>query len=246
MQFFTGIEIDGSSLGEGAAAPYEQTVSRILYDISFAGQAGRAVLRPFRNRELARPVRIVPWNQPGALTPPQPDRGRNEQLANMAPAGTPLVDEFHPSQILGIGTGWGLHVLINYSPNTLHTTGPGGRRDEALVHELVHAIRAIRGHFQGYRFGHHFGDWEEFFAILVSNIYISELQGPLRGDHRARRVGRNFHLNTMSHGQAAQYANDPEYAHLIEQFIRSDPALSADLAAVPSQFNPIRDHLPHV
>jgi hypothetical protein len=245
MQFFTGIEIDGSSLGEGAAAPYEQAVSRILYDISVSGQAGRAVLGPFRNRELARPLRIVPGNRPNTvpnIDPAATEQAFTAQAANTVPAGVPIVGR---GQILAIGTGGGLHALMHFSPRGVHA-----RADQVLLHELVHAIRFIRGQNVTYGLGHHFDNWEEFFAVLVEDIYLSELHRPVRRGHQGvgTRPGNpaSFATRPGHGGPAARNVLDQEYAHLIEQFIRSDPALSADLAAVPSQFNPIRDHLPHV
>jgi hypothetical protein len=252
MQFFTGIEIDGSSLGTHAGPPYEQAVSRILYDISFAGQVGRAVLRPFRDRELARPLRIVPGNRPDTvpnIDPAATEQAFIAQAANVVPAGVPIVDR---GEILAIGAGGGLHALMHFSPDRLHAHGPGVRADQVLVHELVHAIRFIRGRNLTYRLAHHFDNWEEFFATLVENIYLSEHHRPLRADHRRHshtsHAGHNFGAFAMRPGHggpAARNVLDLEIDNLIEQFIRSDPALSADLAAVPSHFNPIRERLLH-
>src|SRR5262249_10137003 len=55
--------------------------------------------------------------------------------------------------------------------------GPGLAADEVLVHELAHAWRAVNGTI---KWG---SDMEEFFAMLIANIYMSEKgRGPLRSN----------------------------------------------------------------
>jgi hypothetical protein len=81
------------------------------------------------------------------------------------------------------GTGQGVDVIISFDPDQFATSeGPGSLADEILLHELVHAMRDVGG--KGTRcFGAPRGfnsDYEEFVAVVIANVYNSELGRPLR------------------------------------------------------------------
>jgi hypothetical protein len=71
---------------------------------------------------------------------------------------------------------------------------------------------------------------DDFFAVMVANMYSSELGRPLRRSHA------NFAV--MLPAEAARVP--AQYAGLITQFGRRQPALLAGLAQIGSPFNPFR------
>ena len=89
-------------------------------------------------------------------------------------------------------TGTGSDVQIFFSPETSGKSGCGGGRygslpDEVLLHEMVHALRAMQGKrnpvpteggLKGY------DNEEEFLAVVVTNVYMSaNNKTQLRADH---------------------------------------------------------------
>jgi hypothetical protein len=98
------------------------------------------------------------------------------------------------------GTGAGSDSEVHFTPQeTVPICGSGvvasacrlrgqaeHNPDETLLHELVHSLRELLGQF--YRYPTVVSDYdneEEFFAILLVNIYISEKGGKvLRASHR--------------------------------------------------------------
>jgi Effector protein len=78
------------------------------------------------------------------------------------------------------GTGKGVNVVIFFSAEIWESkgapNGPGDLPDEVLFHELTHATRMIRGRMthvpvEG---GGGYGNIEEYFATVITNVYISE------------------------------------------------------------------------
>jgi hypothetical protein len=67
--------------------------------------------------------------------------------------------------------------------------GPASRPDEVLFHELVHACRELRGVL--YRSGVNggFDNEEEYLAVVIDNIYLSEKgQTQLRASHYGHTI----------------------------------------------------------
>lgn len=89
------------------------------------------------------------------------------------------------------GKGGGSDVDVLWHPKDLTCSGgkkcAGNQADEVLFHELTHALRfaagksncvSMTGKYKSY------GDEEEFYAIVISNIYLSEKgKTDLRADH---------------------------------------------------------------
>jgi hypothetical protein len=114
--------------------------------------------------------------------------------------------------------------------------------DEALFHEFVHAFRMasgkatdapiVKGGLLNYQ------DDEEFIAVLVTNIYITDpsnkSHSSLRRDHVSFKtlesdVAESF---TFFRSSVSTY-------HLVEKFCKENPAFTQNLAAVKASFNPI-------
>jgi hypothetical protein len=99
-----------------------------------------------------------------------------------------------------VGLGGGTPVIIDYSPDmwgkggSAHASGPGMQADEVLCHELVHAGRQMKGLESNRALGANavdkkYENEEEFVAIVVTNIYLSEKkQSKLRGTHDLKEV----------------------------------------------------------
>jgi hypothetical protein len=170
--------------------------------------------------------------------------------------GMPLLDsEGKPSRDahgrpLGGGTGKGSDVRIHFTPDmwmpfssgrssrfSHPPTGPGTRADEVLLHELVHACRDMRG--VRYRLGvnKHMDNEEEFLAVVITNIYLSEKgQTDLRASHRGYTILRDpdkfldqTHINLQ-----------PRV--LLERLRLAQFTLFQSLTEIDAPFNPVRQY----
>jgi len=112
---------------------------------------------------------------------------------------------------------------------------------EILVHELVHSLRRISGHLHRNRVINKlqpYSNTEEFLAILVTNIFISDVTNPnktsLRADHQSHAAVdpeladsfRFFSLGTRAF-------------NVIANFCDENRGFTGMLAKVPARFNPI-------
>jgi hypothetical protein len=116
---------------------------------------------------------------------------------------------------------------------------PGLAPDEILFHEIVHASRLI---------GNDFGprNEEEFFAVLVTNIYMSE-KGKRFSELRYRYDARSRGLKASEaqpYGfllQTDEVMNEDHYV-LIDKYCRQHPQVAPMIAKAPVEFNPIREY----
>lgn len=72
---------------------------------------------------------------------------------------------------------------------------------------------------------------DDFFAVMITNVYASELHRPLRRDHNG------FQLLNRS---AASVRSDPAFAGFFRSFATAMQPLNAFLAGVDTPFNPWR------
>lgn len=114
---------------------------------------------------------------------------------------------------------------------------PGSEMDEVLLHEMVHGVRKLSGHSNSWsekhklRFGN-YDDIEEVFAILVANIYRSEIgRKGLRKDHHGF-----VKIETTDRRFLANAANRARLARLR----REQPEFFDALQDVEADFNPTR------
>jgi hypothetical protein len=109
---------------------------------------------------------------------------------------------------------------------------------EALLHELVHAMRTIKGMTDETPTGPPFNDTiEEFVAVLVSNIHIGERNpGGLRAGHRG------FLPMPATWATSEGFLADPDNRRLVKYLLRQDPYFCRNLARTVyvNSFNPIR------
>ena len=154
--------------------------------------------------------------------------------------------------------GGDIYVQVSFTPDaSCHVDPqtrdfkPGGTPTETLFHELVHAFRIVtekasdregpftnpfvpKSHPGSYP---EFDVEEDFFAVLITNIFSSETGRPLRKDH-----GPPEALPSQLSTNKGFLAIEP-YARLVRQFCIDHPSVSQELRDVPSAFNPIKEVL---
>src|SRR5215475_1457079 len=120
--------------------------------------------------------------------------------------------------------------------------GVGMEADQNLLHELVHALRRLRGvtdrtptKTYAYR------NLEEFACVLITNIATNEKNPgtPLRNGERA------FVAMPPEYRTSAGYLQNPEHRDLVKKIVDRDPNFARDIAnsPYPNPFNPVRRHL---
>jgi hypothetical protein len=117
--------------------------------------------------------------------------------------------------------------------------------DDVLFHELVHAYRAMLGIFEFVEVKDTWHFTEEFFAVVLTNIYVSETgrSGSLRGDH-----SEQFHsLKDVSGSESDESfylaPSNRRERTLIDQLCEEMPELTdplSDLVQKNGTWNPLR------
>jgi hypothetical protein len=115
----------------------------------------------------------------------------------------------------------------------------GAQPDEVLFHEMVHATRQMRGTFNPLPLGYLYDTEEEFFAILLANVYASETGRPidLRSDHHSFE-----HLTTDTNVRFLPKRDLNDYRYrLVAKLVHDEPRLARELNNVQhAPFNPVR------
>ena len=148
-----------------------------------------------------------------------------------------------------------VNVTVGFSPDASchrdpksRVYKPGGSPAETLFHELVHAFRLVTekatmrivysNPFVPEKLKLPEYDFEDdFFAILITNIFSSETGRPLRAGHKGLEALPS-HLSTDDGFLAVA-----DYARLVKQFCDDHPSVSGKLSKVASDYNPIRRFL---
>jgi Effector protein len=116
--------------------------------------------------------------------------------------------------------------------------------EEVLVHELVHAMRDMEGKFNPIALREpdkDYDDVEEFYAILVANIFMSE-----RGEKQLRKDHHDVkHPLKAAWSTSAGFLSDATNRKWVSRFcLFEEPTLARQIAALTtSPFNPIREFL---
>jgi hypothetical protein len=223
------ITVDGDSLPDADQGNYEAWVSGMLMSLSLF-VTPRAIFRKLNaHGGTWGGATIVPYHNSKYLA----RYGR----CNALQADSEGVPDL-PSLPLGGFT------PIYFSPQTYATgscgSGPAARPEEVLLHELVHAARflgrdsndrPLTGAMSGY------DDEEEFFAVLVTNIYVSETgRTNLRKDHHG-------HVNLPPPlNRPEAFLAIPENYRLIRTFCSQHPNIAPMIANANAAFNPIKTY----
>jgi hypothetical protein len=195
---------------------------------------------------------------------------------NAAPAGaeiyrggtddpkTPEDERYRKAPLLR-GTGRGTDVDIHYTPEDhswrCPTTfaplvksgcrfwGDDESTDTVLVHEMVHALRMMYGQsLQAPTYDKRYDNEEEFFAVLVANIYMAERGLALmRADHQSdatlsRKL--NTSQNFLGRDEDPPTTMQLENRRLVHKFICQNHTLCAHISGKSTAwFNPIREYM---
>jgi len=138
------------------------------------------------------------------------------------------------------GTGQGSNTEVRFTSEMWpgggsSTAGPGAEGSEILFHEMVHGLRQMRGVMQcaSTTMNRNFDTREEFMAILVSNMYRSELhRNGLRADHHG------FQPLPVAMQDASAFLST--YLDYVQQLVEEDRALAMLLKNVNCEFNPVK------
>ena len=151
-----------------------------------------------------------------------------------------------PAKVKGSGAGSDIHIY--FTPNMWKTpsklsfrsaaTGDGADMlaDEVLLHEMLHGYRQMTGRLLCTTEA--MGDYdtfEEFFSIVIANIYTSEVDGKrakLRADHHGYSKLKNVKNFVKDNMQGMRRING-ENPELVNRFGMQ----------VLAEFNPFRDFL---
>jgi hypothetical protein len=148
--------------------------------------------------------------------------------------GTPLFrkgDSADPDR-LGTGAGSDVCVYFTAQDHLKEASLPGGREDEVLLHELVHSLRMALGLSLCLWMPDDYDTIEEFYAILIANIYRSECGW---FNLRANHFGKS---DLLDKDDVRFYC---KYKEQIDSFVKQMPAaFCQSIAAVQCRFNPIR------
>jgi hypothetical protein len=147
--------------------------------------------------------------------------------------------------VLGVFVAFTPEPSCNLDPSS-HKHEPGADPTEVLFHELVHSFNAvtetpydrkINNPFVPPALRPKYDTEDDFFAILITNIFASETSRPLRGGHEGfKRLQPE--LSTDDGFLAVE-----DYARLVKQFCDDHPSVSRELSRVTSEYNPIRRFL---
>jgi hypothetical protein len=120
----------------------------------------------------------------------------------------------------------------------------GALPQEILFHELVHAFRFVSGKRSTgpkVRLPHGvngFSGFEEFVAVLITNVFISDPTNPSKS--RLRRDSDNFGpLDTDLSDSFRYFAVSSHSFGLISRLCREHPAFTTKLAGIKAKFNPL-------
>jgi hypothetical protein len=152
--------------------------------------------------------------------------------------------------------GGALRGFVSYSPDTFSLHGAcsatksvpnrGLFWDEILFHELVHVFRNVSQKWNQPPLGfglHHYTDNEEFIAVLVTNIYISDRTNKIKSGLRADHDTFNP-LSTDFDEPFEIFSSSTQVFSLVEQFCRDNPGFTIRVAndVADAAFNPLADY----
>lgn len=145
-----------------------------------------------------------------------------------------------------------MSATVLFSPGTWDRSGPCGRilrdntrnratlPDEVLFHELVHALRTLAQISQMPTLAgglYRYDDFDEFCAVLATNIHISDrtnrAKTGLSADHHSGRP-----LETQLARSFEFFQSSLTTFEWVARFCRENPGFTKALAGVRADFNP--------
>jgi hypothetical protein len=211
------IEIDGSGFENPQL--FETTVLNLLKEIS-RKRVGLLVLYEVKNSGHTlkiRPAKSLMDSRVLSLS-------KTENGVKIAMGGTTVL-RFSPG---------------NYDPQSgkFVDIEPFFDADDVLLHELWHAARAMQGLSRLELTGDEYDDLEEFFAVLVSNVYLSET-----GRNHRLRAGHVPSLIVKLRLNSAEFWM--KYTERILRLKLQAPIFFNLMAQLNCLFNPFHDDMLH-
>jgi hypothetical protein len=223
-------------------------------------QTGKAVLAEIASAKSLR-LTITPFHSD------DPDVTNAEAVGEKDEDATPLGFEVRNEDGIklpgkGLGTGTGTSSTIDYTPGmwgpsgTAHVQGPGSLADEILCHELVHAGRQMKGIQHNKKVSDFYQNEEEYVAVVVTNIYMSEKkQTVMRASHFSEKIRKGDKVVGKKYQPLAdavhfldnpQNVTPPPYQLMEKIRSRQGSLWNALIGIGPSlaAFNPARDWEP--
>ena len=222
---------DGHILVDGDAN-YEAALERLVRQ-TFASQTGRAIATKIR----AHGNVLLTQDYPG-----MDRRELNDETTDARTKGLVVVG-FHPYDING-GT-----FVFNGKPVSktwvrAFSRAPGHLPDEDLVHELVHAARILGGDLKAIKLKGAMEKWdteEEFFAVVVTDIYSSEMNRDFRHFRKSHELAWTPEM-TAEEVEPWMFLFENDNYRLVEKFCNQHPTVAPLIASAQAEFNPIRDY----
>lgn len=116
--------------------------------------------------------------------------------------------------------------------------GLGADSDEVLLHEILHAYRKLRGTYNKMPLSQpdkSYDNIEEFFAIVISNIYMSE-----NGKTKFRKDHAGFDELPAKWATSETFIRDKDNFLWLEYFWGTERPLTSMLAFSSARFNPFK------
>jgi len=210
----------------------------------------------FRNKK--KTMLIIPWNELPYL-----DSATHNWKGFNATAGSTVLPKLTDGpvdmdQVKAAAANAKNHTLVRYNPGMWtgdqvaavgfiakaadFKVAPGVQKDEILLHEMVHGLRQMRGttDFHQPKDLPHYDTVEEFMAIVVSNVYRSEMKRPgLRQDHWGFRA-LPAELEDPQKFLDAPGSGGESNRSRMQQFKNENPDFCRDLKRSPAAFNPFK------
>jgi Effector protein len=240
------VTIDGTGTTHyKTVAEYERAVLRDLRRIHHS-HTGHAIFHEFVNR-THHLMKIVPYEET-----PLNAYAKALDLRRATPKGEverdgygkPILDAAgKPITGLGGGSDAEVHftpsIWVDYCNKQKKGHKSGAQPDEILFHEMTHATREMRGLLNTLPLGFLYDTEEEFFAILLANIYASETGRPIdiRSDHHGF-----LHLTTDTDATFLPKKDMTDYRYrLVAKLVHQEPRMAHELGRLKHiPFNPIR------
>ncbi len=229
--------LDGQGNPFGSAEDHERGVEGILQTL-MGSKTGKAVFKKIIAHGV---VRIKPYD--ASL---RPEYGSCNALA---------FGEIHREKVASGITRPAVNVEFSpdtFAPNNGCIFGAGFHPDEVLLHELVHSMRNLGGEARHLPFTDEMAYMKnetEYFAVLVTNIYISEMgRQPIswlvgtQGGSANTGLRMNYVSQKVDDDQAlsVDFLMFGQNYRLVKKFCEQHPNVSRWLGEVEARFNPIK------
>jgi hypothetical protein len=246
-------------VGADLAKEWENELFDCLETLQNGTWTAKALLAEINRVGSAKRLRVTIWPReyhPEVLDPAKGTTAviemytNAEQQGRQGLGGPGLMRDASKNQ-----AGTGDHALVYFDPTIWQPTSPireaamqadpakytgvGMDPEYVLFHELVHAMRTLKGLTDlTPTVTHDYWNTEEFAANLITNIAMSE-HDPF-GDLRYGEVG--FKRMPAQYKTSDGYLTSSEHTSLIGKMVQTDPLFCGTVAVSPylNAFNPIR------